>query len=403
MNFSEEKAMSECVTSKTENGTLFIMLSGRIDSANASQTEAQINGITEAEKRSCTVIDASALEYISSAGLRVILRLKKSDPTLKIINACPEVYDILDMTGFTEMMTVEKAYRRISVEGKEIIGRGSNGAVYRLDPETIIKVYPNADALEDIRRERELARRAFVLGIPTAIPYDVVRVDDGYGSVFELLNAKSLTKILIDDPSKIDEVAAVYVELLKKIHSTKVRKGDMPDMKTVAVEWVNDIKSCLPAQTFEKLSSLINGVPENLHMIHGDYHTKNIMVQNGEALLIDMDTLCCGDPVFEFASIFNAYIGFYSGRPAFDGPSFIGISYEAGVEIWNRTLRLYFGTDDGDTLKKIENKASLVGYVRVLRRTLRRIGTSRPEDANAVEYLKKEIIRLTDAVDTLAL
>ena len=61
-----------------------------------------------------------------------------------------------------------------------------------MDEETIVKEFHNADALENINRERELARTAFVLGIPTAISYDVVRLENGgYGAVYELLNAKS--------------------------------------------------------------------------------------------------------------------------------------------------------------------------------------------------------------------
>ena len=134
---------------------------------------------------------------------RIILRLKKNNASLKIINVSSDVYEIFEMTGFSEIMPIEKAYREFSVEGCEIIGQGANGKVYRIDPETIIKVYNNPDSLPDIKRERELARKAFVLGIPTAIPYDVVKVGDGYGSVFELLNAKSFAKQTGADEEKL--------------------------------------------------------------------------------------------------------------------------------------------------------------------------------------------------------
>ena len=67
-----------------------------------------------------------------------------------------------------------------------MLGRGSNGTIYRISEDTVVKVYPRGDALSDIRHEREMVRRALVLGIPTAISYDVVSVGDGYGAVFEL-------------------------------------------------------------------------------------------------------------------------------------------------------------------------------------------------------------------------
>lgn len=50
----------------------------------------------------------------------------------------------------------------------------------------------------------------------------------------------------------------------------------------------------MPKDRFEKLISLISAVPEDIHLMHGDYHVKNVMLQNGESLLIDMDTLCIG-------------------------------------------------------------------------------------------------------------
>lgn len=395
--------MAENVTETVKDGVLYINLAGRVDSANAPSVEEEINVICSDKQSVNVVIDAENLEYISSAGLRIILRLRKNYPELKMINVNSEVYDILDMTGFTEMMTIEKAYRKLSVEGCEVIGRGSNGEVYRLDPDTIIKVYLNPDCLPDIHRERELARKAFVLGIPTAIPYDVVKVGDSYGSVFELLNAKSFTKILAADSSKVDEVVEMYVDLLKKIHSTEVQPGDMPDMKQVAIGWVHDIKGIISDAKWEKLNSLVNAIPDNHHMIHGDYHTKNVMVQNGEVLLIDMDTLSYGDPIFEFGSIFNAYKGFYFGKLPLDGVSFIGIPYEMGVEIWEKTLHLYFNTDDEEYLDTVRDKSALLGYTRVLRRTIRRCDTSRPDVKKMIDGYVKEIESILDRVDTLTL
>lgn len=172
--------------------TLTISLQGRIDSNNADSTEQELQNCCDSCTFNILVLDLQDLNYISSAGLRVLLRLRKDYPSLKLINASNEVYDILEMTGFTEMIPVSKAYRHLSVDGCEVIGHGANGQVYRLDAETVIKVYKHPDCLPDITHERELARKAFVLGIPTAIPYDVVQVGETYGSVFELLSSKSL-------------------------------------------------------------------------------------------------------------------------------------------------------------------------------------------------------------------
>ena len=390
------------ICSKSENGKLTVFLSGKIDSTNAEAVGAEIDGILSENAHEEVVLDVESLEYISSAGLRVVLRLRKAEPALAIINAPAEVYEIFEMTGFTEMMPVSKAYRRLAVDGCEVIGRGANGEVYRLDADTIIKVYLNPDCLPDIHRERELARKAFVMGIPTAIPYDVVKVGDGYGSVFELLNAKSFAKILNDEPERADEIARLYVDLLKKIHATELKPGDMPDMKAVVLGWAEFLKDYLPADKARKFYELVEAVPENHHMMHGDYHVKNVMMQNGEVLLIDMDTLCMGNPVFEFASIYLAYIG-YGELDHTKVSGFIGIPWETAGRLWRDTLRLYFGTDDEEKLKAVENKARLIGYARMMRRSIRRKGLENEESRAEIKYCKKNICELLESIDSLAL
>lgn len=386
---------------KTENNVLTVYLSGHVDTSNAAEIEKEINDKRAEYPCTAIVMDCEKLEYISSAGLRIFMRLKKAVPDTSAINVSNEVYDIFDITGFTEILDVKKAYRVISVEGCEVIGQGANGKVYRIDPETIVKVYLNPDALPDIQRERELARTAFVLGIPTAIPYDVVRIEGGgYGSVFELLNATSFAKLLMRGEKTVDEVAKMSIDLLKLIHSTVVKPGSMPDMKTVALKWASDLKPYLPGEQAEKLYSLIAAVPDDNHMMHGDYHIKNVMLQNGESLLIDMDTICHGHPVFEFASMFNAYVG-YSELDHNVVLKFLGIPYEQSAKLWRKSLELYLDTTDEDRIKEVEDKAKIVGYTRIMRRTIRRGGLETDEGRAVIENCRRNLSYLLAKTDTL--
>ena len=390
----------EYINYKMDGDHLIIDLMGHIDSANAAAVEKEINETMDREAPAQLTLDATDLKYISSAGLRIILRLRKEMKDLKIINVQPEVYEIFDMTGFTEMVDIQKAYRVISVEGCEVIGQGANGKVYRIDPDTIVKVYLNPDSLPEIHRERELARAAFVLGIPTAIPYDVVRVGEGYGSVFELLNATSFAKLIINGEKDADEVAAMSIELLKLIHSTKIKPGTMPDMKAVALDWADFLKDYLPEDKYQKLHELVAAVPDDMHMMHGDYHIKNVMLQNGEALLIDMDTLCHGYPIFELASMYNAYVGF-SDTNHHQVEEFIGLSYDTAVHFWKESLRLYLGDPDEERFKEVEEKAQLIGYTRIMRRRIRRNGFDTEEGRAEIENAKAHILDILDRVDTL--
>ena len=386
------------VTYRIDKNILYIALEGRIDASNAAQAEEKIFGIKNENPGKHTVVDADNLEYISSAGLRVILKLRKEEPKLAIINVAPDVYEVFDMTGFTDMVTVEKAYQRMSVEGCEFIAKGANGAVYRYDAETILKTYFAKDALPEIKQERENARRAFVLGINTAIPYGIVRVGDGYGTVTELLNATSVTKLIRQNPDDMTEAVKYYVDMLKSIHAVEVEDGEVPDMKEIALDWARFVTAHIPEEQGRKLISLIEAVPKQNTLMHGDYHTNNVMVQNGEPLLIDMDTLCMGHPVFELGSMFNAFVG-YSELDHQNMMDFFGYSFETAGKFWNASLKMYLGTEDEAVCQSVMEKAMVIGYTRMLRRAVRR-----PNEADSpakIARCKEMLAELLNNVDCL--
>ncbi len=385
---------------KKENGMVNISLTGKIDSANAPIIEKEIWNSVDFDNCSSITVDAENLEMISSAGLRIILKMRKHCPDFKVIGTNPDVFEVFDMTGFTEMMKIEKAYRKLSVEGCEVLGEGSNGIVYRYDPEIVVKVYRNADALNEIKKERKLARRALVLGIPTAIPFDVVKVGNSYGSVFELLNAKSFSKLISEDPENIDKYITLFIDLLKKIHSTEVPCEELEDMKKVALGWADYLHDYLPSEQSEKLISLIGAVPERGTMIHGDYHTNNVEMQDGEVLLIDMDTLSFGHPVFELASMFLGFVGFGELDNSVT-EKFMKLPYDKTTYIWRKSLELYLDTTDDDVIKEIEDKAKIIGYARLLRRTIKRIGFDDPSGKAIIDNCKSKLTDLLARVDSL--
>ena len=380
---------------RTDKDILYISLEGRIDASNSADVEKEIAEIRKANPGMHTVLDADNLEYISSAGLRIMLRLRKEEPKLAIINVSPEVYSVFEMTGFTEMITIEKTYRRIDVEGCEFIAKGANGAVYRYDDETIVKQYFNRDALPEIMQERENARRAFVLGVNTAIPYGIVRIGEGYGSLTELLNATSVTKLIRANTEDLSQSVAYYIDTIKEVHAIETQPGDLPDFKKWVLEWVDFLESYLDEAHAKKMRTLIEGIPDSNYIIHGDYHTNNVMVQNGEPVLIDMDTLAVGHPVLEFGSMFNAFIGF-SELDAKNIENFFGITLETSKRFWRLSLARYLGTDDEATIVDVENKAKIIGYMRLLRRCLRR-----DADEVTVNHYRKNLTEALDKVDTL--
>lgn len=349
-----------------ENDALIAYLEGRVSLVNAPELQNELLELKRADPTRELVIDAGDLAYISSAGLRVLLQLaKEQGNSLTVRNVTPEVYEIFDITGFTSILKVKKKLRELSVEGCEIIGRGAVGTVYRIDADTIVKVYELPDSIAMIENEQKRAKQAFLKGIPTAISYDVVKVGDKYGSVFEMLKATNYNDLLRDEPDRKDEIIRDYAHFLRRVHAVEMEPGELPDARGVFRGYLDALRAYLPPDLFDRLHALFGAMPENLHAIHGDIHMKNIMLSGDEPLLIDMETLSVGDPVFDLQGLFLTYQLFGEDDPD-NSMEFLGLPQTLCNDVWEKAIAYYFDDRDAAAIPEMRRKIRIVAYVRFL-------------------------------------
>lgn len=366
---------------------LTLFFEGELNSYNADVMEKEVDEVLSSSKFQTLNLDFAKLHYISSAGLRIILKIKQKHDDSHVINANLDVYDVLQMTGFTNIMDVKKAMREMSVEGAEIIGEGFFSTVYRIDKDTIIKVFNRTSDEKQIERELKLAKQAFVLGIPTAISFDIVKVKNKLGVRFEMLDCMSLKNAFIKYPEKYDELLNKYVDLLKKINTTECFDPSVPSIKKFFIEKVDAIKHLLDEAHYEKLLGLMKSVPERSTFVHGDCHFKNIMVQGEDFLLIDMDTLSVGHPIFELANLRCPYVAFEEDAPG-NCEQFFGMKAEYCVKLYDDIIRLYFGKED----EAIKDKIALVCYAHMVWWTL----TNQKDNQMRLNGCKDRLIALLD-------
>ena len=374
------------------DNALTLYLVGEINSATAPTIDREIDGIIAKKKITSLVLDFDEVTYLSSAGLRIVLRLKQKYGEVSIVNASLEVYDVLSMTGFTTMMTVQRKLAEIDVSNAELIGEGFFSLVYRIDKDTIIKVFRQHTALSEVERELNLAKQAFVLGIPTAISFDVVKVGDRLGVRFEMLDCASLRDVFRDHPERYDEMLHKYADLLTTINTTEPMDPTLPDIKAA---WISKGRTCrryLDDAHYAKLMDLLSGIEDRQTFVHGDCHYKNIMVQGEELLLIDMDTLSRGHPIFELASIYAPYVAFEESDEG-NTQRFMGISAEFTQKMFHDLLALYFGKEDESYFKKI----GLVAYAHMIWWNQ----ANTPDNHVRHEVCLKKLIALLDEVEDL--
>ena len=212
----------------------------------------------------------------------------------------------------------------------------------------------------------------------------MVKVGDKFGSVFELLSAKSLTKLIVAEPENKDKYIKIFADLLKEIHETEVKEGLLPSNKQTALGWAKWLEEHIPAETYQKLYRLIDEIPESNHMLHGDYHTNNVHY--------------AGNPIFEFASIYLAYRG-YGEVDKSMVEDFLKLDFETAGYILKKLFDFYFEGKDEAYKEKVLDNAKVIAYTRALRRTIKRL----PERTDMIELYRKELIEYTDKAESLAI
>ncbi len=343
------------------NGDATITLCGRLDTSVSTKIKSEIDkNLATAGNINSLTMDAEGLEYISSSGLRILLVLAKSYKNFKVVNVNPDVYDVLNMTGFSKIINVERALRQLSIDGCEQIGVGGVGTVYRLDGDTIIKVFREGTTIDEVRKEITMSKEAFVMGTPTAISFDIVKVGSQYGLVYELLNAETLSSCIKRAPERIDEYARQYANLFRQLHSIEVpADSNVPDAIEHERQQILHVSRYFPQESIDLLLQILDTIPTGNRLLHLDLQVKNTMMQDNELMLIDMGEMGYGHPVLDLGHAYSSMVLLIG-----DYDKTIGIPRELGNKFWDLAINYYFEGQPADVVELRKAQIDVVARIR---------------------------------------
>ncbi len=358
--------MNEIQLKESGKTNVVVGFSGRISRDNAPDCEKELRQIRADHPQGTLTLDFEKLEYISSAGLRMLLTIAKEEKEkVRVFQISSEIFEILEDTGFVKMFEAHKAMKRYSLEGCEMIGQGANGQVFRMDKENIVKVFQKSTPLEDIDRERNLAQQALLDGIPTAISYTVVVVDeDRYGIVFELIDADPLSQVLKNNPDTYEKNTDQYIHLYKKIHETEGDPTAFGSIKDIYYDSINACKDYYSEAELQKLHDLVASVPDRKTLIHGDYHPNNVMWQNGDLILIDMGDMSIGHPIFDFLATAATQVNLVKLSPEY-AEFHTKMPAELITKTWRKLIDQYFGDKTKEERDRIEEQICIFSKLKV--------------------------------------
>ena len=384
-------------TNIRHDGQLSVVeLTGSINSGNAHEFEDALSGEPSSEEG--VIIDAGGLEYISSAGLRVLRAAKQrcKGKIFRVVNVNDEVMNVFDVTGFSEIMDISRAVRQLSVEGCDRIGAGACGEVFRLDDETIIKLYYPRVKKEEIEQEKALAKKAFVMGVPTAISYDIVEADGRTGVVYELIKSKTIGELIRGDEDHLEEYVDMYAAVCRQIHGIEAEPGQLPSFKDINRSDIPNVTG-ITEEERAYLHRFLDLIPDRMNCLHGDLNINNIMVQNGECCLIDMGEFSTGTPMFDLSRILFSME--FAGAAKGEFNSFYKLPQDIVTHILHLFLEKYFGCPLAEAEKTYPDAAWLypLAWFRCCTSLLKGDRWGEEKRAMALDILRTQLIPFVDA------
>ena len=234
--------------------------------------------------------------------------------------------------------------REISVEGLTPVAGGVHGTVYLYDEERIVKLYCPEISREETEKEQRLAREAFIIGVPGAITFETVRCGNRYGIIYEKIRSDTLGHAIASAPEKLEAYAARYAELARKLHGIRTTDPLFPELKAELRRRLPLLGDFCTDSDLALLEDLTGCIPTSDSLIHGDLHPGNVMIQDGELLLIDMPDLMRGSPVWDLAAVYrDLIIGPMNPSPELEKS--IGMKAELIARTGQAFFRAYTGLE----------------------------------------------------------
>ena len=181
----------------------------------------------------------------------------------------------------------------------KIIGTGNTAEVFEYEEGKVCKLFVTGYPKEYVELEYRNAKELYRLGIRVPQPFEVVEVSGRNGIIYEKIEGVSLSQYLLERRECLDdclnEFARLHKEILKQKSTNLLSYKEF--LKGMLVG-----KGAKDAGLFEKIQML----PDGEAVLHGDYHTNNVLItKEGTFFAIDFMNACYGPALFDVARTYH--------------------------------------------------------------------------------------------------
>ena len=230
-------------------------------------------------------------------------------------------------------------FMKIELDNIKPFAKGGTGECYRLSDDIILKLYYEDMPVKNIVNEKLGARSAFVAGVPTAISFMMVEVGNRKGVLYEMVQGKTLSELVEAEPSRAFELGGMLAEIGKTLHTAEV-KADLPKA-TVPYRNALSMADYAPEATVRRISEFMDRIDKEIHYVHGDFQSNNIIISPNGPMLLDMGDFSIGSPLLDIS---NLYFNLFESPEALaEGRNtFNRMTHEEALAFWRGFEHSYF-------------------------------------------------------------
>lgn len=177
----------------------------------------------------------------------------------------------------------------------ELVGRGAQAAVYARD-DIAVKVYSTGYPKEYVFYEAAMMAFAEASAIPMAKPYEVLNVDGRWCLKMSRVTGQSVTDRMLNEPHRVQEIMDDLVRLQMTIHAQRIF---MPTRLKPKLKGAIAHNRHLDAARKRTILALCEKMPEGEALCHGDFHSQNVLFDDGVYWVIDWIDAASGEPLLD--------------------------------------------------------------------------------------------------------
>lgn len=183
---------------------------------------------------------------------------------------------------------------------------------------------------------------------------------EAQSNVYKSLKADTLSACIKREPERMDEFARQYAMLFRQLHNTHVSQGShVPNAIEREEKAIRYIKRFFDTPSIDLLLQITHAIPSGDRLLHGNLHTQNVLVQNGELKLINMDEMSYGHPLLDLGHAYSSLVTFLG-----DYEAIIGMPREYGKQLWQKFMHYYYEGESEEMIAHREEQISAVACIR---------------------------------------